>query len=215
MSTCRVSVLDDLPRIAECHMKAFPHSLSTLQGADFVIKMLEWYIVSKRGVIFHIEQDERVVGYCGGIVIKSPGLPGAVTSISQYSFWAFVFAYVKKPWLVFHLENLKRWRYIIRNLLIRIGMRRTEGKVSPEQQKAFKSSWGLVVIGVIPLAQGKGNGRELLLEFERQARADGVDRVQLSVKASNEKALKSYIRNGWNEVCRDRESMSMCKNLGS
>lgn len=214
MDACRVSELDDLPRLAECHMRAFPRSLSTVQGKAFVQKMLEWYIASPRGVMFHVEKDDRVVGYCGGIKIGEPGLPGAVTSISQHSFWAFVCAYVKKPWLLFHPENLKRWRYIARNLLIRIGFTRAEASVSTLQKEAFKSSWGLVVIGVTPDSQGKGFGGEMLREFEEQARADGVERVQLSVKVSNEKALRSYRRNGWSEANRSEKSIQMCKEFG-
>ena len=215
MHECRASGLVDLTRLAECHMRAFPRSLSTMQGKTFVVKMLEWYIVSDRGVMFHIEVNGRLVAYCGGIRIKSPGLPGAVTSISQHSFWVFMFAYVKKPWLMLHPENLKRWRYILRNLLIRSGLKRVEAKVSSEQQKAFRSSWGLVVIGVTPEAQGRGHGGKMLFEFERQARADGVDRVQLSVKSSNEQALRSYTRNGWEEVSRDGESVLMGKDFAN
>ncbi|MDA7665732.1 GNAT family N-acetyltransferase [Verrucomicrobia bacterium] len=71
------------------------------------------------------------------------------------------------------------------------------------------------MIGVTPEAQGRGFGGKMLFEFERQARADGVDRVKLSVKSSNEQALRSYTRNGWEEASRDGESVLMGKDFAN
>ena len=156
------SQLADLPQLAECHIKTFPGSLSSHQGLGFVRKMLEWYIAAERGVMFHVVAEGRIVGYSGGIKIYEPGLPGAITSISQYAFWAFVRAYLKKPWLLF---------------------------------------------------QGRGLGSDMIREFERRARIDGVDRLQLSVKATNQQAIKSYERNGWRAVEPFGEAISMRKEL--
>ena len=48
------SQLSDLSEIVDCHKDAFPAALSTKQGSRFISKMMEWYINSERGVLFHI-----------------------------------------------------------------------------------------------------------------------------------------------------------------
>jgi ribosomal protein S18 acetylase RimI-like enzyme len=213
MDECRISELTDLPQLAQCHTRAFPGSLSSHQGPGFVMKMLEWYIMAERGVMFHVMADGQIVGYCGGIRIHEPGLPGAVTSISQHSFWAFVRAYLKKPWLILHPENLKRRGYIARNILIRLRPKKARTSISQATREEFRTSWGLVVIGVAPDCQGRGIGGRMLREFERLAHLDGVDRIQLSVKPANQQAIRSYKRNGWAEVERTEDSILMRKEL--
>ena len=90
---CIESKKTDLKSIVECHKSAFPDSLSTRLGSKFIYKMLEWYIVSERGVLFHTSSSKgEVIGYVGGIITLRDGMHGAVTSISQYAFKTFVFS---------------------------------------------------------------------------------------------------------------------------
>ena len=213
MKDLRLSEMADLGAIAKCHMRVFPSALASHLGPAFVSKMLEWYLVSERGVLFQLNVDGRPVGYCGGIKVDQPGLPGAFTSISQYAFWTFVRSILRKPWLVFHRDNLKRHRVILRNILIRFHLKRAATVPAESIVKDFKRCWWIVVVGVDPDFQGKGLGSKLLCEFERLARADGMDCIQLSVKPTNQQAINSYQRNGWEEVCRSSDSMQMRKQL--
>ena len=213
MMNVEISTLKDLEDIAVCHQSAFPKFLSSKQGKKFVSKMLEWYLVSDRGVLLQLMADGRVVGYCGGIKIYKPGLPGAFTSISQYAFWAFVKSTLGKPWLVFHRDNLKRHRTIIRNIMIRLRLRKPTTKVSESEIQKFKTSWGLVVIGVDPTSQKNGFGSKLLVEFERLAQEDKVECIRLSLKQTNKQAIASYRRNGWRESDRDSNSIQMIKDI--
>lgn len=190
------SELSDLPQIGECHKRAFPKALSTRQGDRFISKMMEWYITSDRGVLFHLTEGNRIIGYCGGIITLHPGQHGAVSSIAQYAFGEFVRAYLRKPWLFFHKENIKKSSYIFRNILYKLGLAKAK-KASTESIKNFESFMGLVVIGVDPDFQGKGLGSILLREFEKRARELGVHHIQLSVISSNLQAIKAYQKNGW------------------
>jgi GNAT superfamily N-acetyltransferase len=77
----------------------------------------------------------------------------------------------------------------------------------------FKTSRGLVVIGVDPKYHGKGVGSLLLQEFERLAKLDGVQKITLSVKPENLKAIKSYTKNGWLPADKNVDSLSMYKEI--
>lgn len=209
------SQLTDLSEIVNCHIDSFPDALSSKQGPAFISKMMEWYITSNRGVLFHVYDDKgAMVGYCGGIVTKKPGLLGAVSSISQYAFNDFLKSYIRKPWLLFHPENLKKAPYIVKNLLIKLGLKGVITQVQEKENKEFQAFMGLVVIGVKKKYQGMGYGSVLLQEFERLATEDGgIVRIQLSVKAKNSKAIRSYLRNGWHVSKEDDKTKQLMKQI--
>ena len=208
-----ISKLSDLNKLAECHKKAFPNSLSSQMGNLFIKKMLSWYIVDERGVLFHISENNEIIGYCGGIIIKKSGLPGAATSITQHCFKTFIFSFILRPWLIFHSENIKRFSFIKRNLKYKLGLKKLIVNNTQEPIIPFSSSWGLVVIGVNPKYQGKGAGSILLQEFERLAKTDGVQKISLSVKTINLQAIRAYTKNGWITGNNDEDSLNMYKEL--
>ena len=116
---CITTKSKDLINIVKCHKSAFPNALSSKLGNTFILKMMEWYIESDRGVLFHLEnKNNEIIGYCGGIITKQKGIHGAVTSISQYSFTTFVISYLIRPWLFFQPEHIQKITYIKQNLLL-------------------------------------------------------------------------------------------------
>lgn len=209
------SQLDDLPKIVDCHKDAFPDALSTKQGSAFISKMMEWYIISDRGVLYHVMDDEgEMAGYCGGIITRKPGLLGSVSSIAQYAFNDFLKSYLRKPWLIFHVENLKKITSIVKNLLIKFGLKKKVVLISSKENADFQPFMGLVVIGVKNKYQGKGYGSILLQEFERFAKEDrGIMRIQLSVRSSNSKAIKSYLNNGWQVSKQNNQTKQLIKKI--
>lgn len=211
---CRDTKQSDLYAVAQCHEKAFPDALSTKLGHEFCSRMMSWYIESDRGMMFHLEQDGEILGYVGGIKIRVPGLPGSATSITQYSFKAFIWAFILRPWLFFHPENLKRVSFIWRNIRLKLGSGvKSTAESKPDISQNFIPSMGLVVIGLSPEHQGKGFGSVLLKEFEERARKEGFKKINLSVKSSNYQAITAYKKNGW-EISRGSDvELSMYKNL--
>lgn len=209
------SNLTDLKEIVNCHRDAFPNSLSSKQGSRFISKMMEWYITSERGILFHIYSDlGEMAGYCGGIVTRKPGLLGAFSSITQYAFNVFLISYLVRPWLLFHPQNQNRFPVIFKNLLIKVGLKQKQKPQTQKNYEEFIPFMGLVVIGVKNKYHGKGYGSILLQEFERVAREDGsIKRIQLSVKAHNSKAIKSYLRNGWQISKQDYQSKQLIKDI--
>jgi ribosomal protein S18 acetylase RimI-like enzyme len=206
--------MSDLNKMAECHKSAFPNSLSSKMGNLFIKKMLSWYIVDQRGVLFYVSENNKIIGYCGGIIIKKAGLPGAATSITQFCFKTFIFSFLLRPWLIFHSENVKRISFIKRNFFLKIGLVKNKNKnKNNNSQFPFQPSWGLVVIGVDSKFHGKGIGRVLLMEFERLAKIDKVQKVSLSVKSTNRQAIKAYENNGWIKGSQNDDSLYMYKNI--
>ena len=177
--------------------------------------MLEWYVAADRGVLFHLEDDGRVIGYCGGIRVHEPGKPGAFTSISQHGFWVLVTAYLRRPWLIIHPENFRKSAGIFRNILIRMGLRQENAKIGHNARERFRANWGLVVIGVRDDCRHRGYGSQLLQHFEQQASADGAEFVRLSVKADNTNAISAYERNGWKVSSRRENSLQMQKSINN
>ena len=71
---CITTTKEDLTNIVTCHKSAFPEALSSKMGDTFVLKMMEWYIESDRGFLFHLKnEDNEIIGYCGGIITKEKG----------------------------------------------------------------------------------------------------------------------------------------------
>lgn len=189
----------DLPRLAQCHRAAFPKALSSVMGQQYVEKMLEWYLVDKRAFIFMLEDNNQIIGYCGGLKFDGTARVGSASSMIQHSYHRAIRTFLARPWLFFHPEFFPKYKLAFRNVFKRI--RKVLGyaeKVVPiENSLATVPHTGLVVIGVHQTLQGKGYGSMLLQEFERISKSRGFNKMMLTVKSDNEQAIKSYLRNGW------------------
>ena len=207
---CTTTKSKDLINIVKCHKSAFPYALSSKMGNTFISKMMEWYITSDRGILFHVEnKNKEIIGYCGGIITKQKNLHGAVTSISQYSFNTLLISYLKRPWLIFHPENIKKIPYIRRNIIIKLGLNKPD-KINKNED--FIPFMGLVVIGLRKDNQGKGIGGILLNEFEKRAKEIfKVKKISLSVKPQNTNAIKAYSKNGWKIGEQTKKTIQMFK----
>ncbi len=199
----------DLQKLAECHQRAFPKSLSSRMGKVYLSKMLEWYIVSPKAFIFHLVVDDEVVGYCGGIVVDGELATGSASAMTQHSFNSAVKSIVLRPWLLFHPELLKKYSFVLRNLFYRF--KKPEISELEKAEKQNDPYTGLVVIGVNQKHHGIGYGSILLQEFEKRTKELGLNKMMLSVKADNNKAIKSYSRNGWEKAKLDGDSLQMVK----
>src|SRR5688572_2627725 len=111
MAIIKSTTRRDLPAIAECHMAAFPNTLTSSLGRKYCSKMLEWYLSTDKAFIFHAEEDGKVVGYCGGIIVDGTLAHGSASSMTQYSFNEAIRAFMKRPWLLFHTDMLRRYDF--------------------------------------------------------------------------------------------------------
>jgi len=201
----------DLQRIADCHKKAFPTSLSSAMGKPFLIKMLEWYLAYDFVSLFHLEEDGKVIGYCGSIKVDGKQDKGSASGMAQYSFKEAVFSFLRRPWLLFHPELRKKYRLITRNILYKIGLQKPKRSLVVTNINAEDFYVGLVVIGIDPSYQGKGYSSIILKSFEKRAKALGAKKIRLTVLPENLKAIRAYKKNGWIEDAASSNSISMHK----
>ena len=204
--------------IARCHRAAFPHALSTALGQRYVAHMLSWYLSTEKTFLFHIEDESgNCVGYCGGIVSDGTLGTGSASGMAQYTFQAAIWAFLTHPWVLFHPEVREKWPLLWKNLKMKLGLaKRTHFTPDQKAKMAKEPAVGLVVIGVDPAYQGKGYGSLLLQEFERKAVEEyGIHKLQLSVLASNQQAIRAYERNGWERGEVRGKSLGMWKTVGS
>jgi ribosomal protein S18 acetylase RimI-like enzyme len=205
----------DLSMIAECHISAFPKSLSSALGIRYVTKMLAWYLSSDQTFLFFFKEEQVVKGYCGGMIRKSAGA-GSASSMAQFSFDQAIRSFLLRPWLIIHTELRAKYLFIGRNLWARLNrLVNRNQKITSANSTIFEPYVALVVIGVRGEAHGKGYGSLLLQEFERRTILLGYKKMLLTVLTNNDKAIKSYERNGWVVTQVNGKSTSMEKRLHS
>lgn len=213
-SKINYATFNDLKKIAQCHIDAFPDSLSSKLGVNFVAKMFTWYLSGKNKFLFFTQESNRVEGYCGGYLVDGSDNYGASSGMMQTGFQSAVIGLAKKPWLLFHPELLKRYKFIFINILRKFHIKNEKPlSVQLPNLKNEPLTAGLVVIGVRPNLQQKGLGTLLQQEFERKAKEMGAEQLQLSVRTQNEKAIRSYKRNGYEITEETSTSYIMIKPL--
>ena len=184
-----------LEKTAYCHLSAFPNSYTSKLGLKYVIKMLEWFIVSKDRFLIGVKTEENIVGYIGG----AKGF-GSTSGMLQYAFRQGVLSLMLRPYLIFNLTFLSNLNLIFKNVKRRYfppkesGVDSSQTKIPLEKEDL---SVGLVVIGVNPKFRRKGVANKLLSAFVANSKQLGCGLAHLSVKTDNVNAIDAYTKNGW------------------
>lgn len=201
----------NLAKIAECHRRAFPDALSSRLGQALVFKMLSWYLNSPKRFLFYLSENDKCVGYCGGMVSDGTQVHGSASGMIQHSFRDAFYALLIRPWLWVHPDVVSRYKLIFKNLYFKI-----TGYSKPQLERTqlpIEPHVGLIVIGVDPDYQGRGYASILLREFERVSREKGIYKVLLTVLSENRQAIKAYEKNGWSILEANPKSTMMAKYL--
>jgi ribosomal protein S18 acetylase RimI-like enzyme len=204
----------DLNKIAKCHIAAFPKSVTSLLGEKVVASMLHWYLSAPNKFLFYVEENGLITGYCGGFIMDGSDAYGSGSGMTQFGFNQAASSFALKPWLLFHPEVRKKYKFILTNVFRKLGFKKEQPMaVTQPKPKDEPLTAGLVVIGVVPNLQKKGLGTLLQQEFERKAKEMGAKRLSLSVRKQNERAISSYKRNGYVFSDENETSFVMIKNL--
>ena len=205
--------LFDLQLIAECHQKAFPNSVTTLLGKHFISEMFKWYLLVENRFLYCIIENEICMGYFGGYVVTPLELSGSGSGMAQSGFYAAVISILKKPYLLFHPEIVKRYVFICKNILFRIFYLFTKNRIANQLSVVSDLNARLVVIGVHPDFQGKEIGSILIKKFEFVCNESQVKTAGLSVHEDNKAAIHFYKKNGWKICGKNELSLKMEKTL--
>lgn len=204
----------DLYKIAKCHIAAFPKSVTSLLGEKVVASMLQWYLSAPNKFLFYVEENGKVTGYCGGFLMDGSDAYGSGSGMTQFGFNQAAGAFALRPWLLLHPEVRNKYSFILTNVARKLGLKKEQPMaVAQPKPKNEPLTAGLVVIGVVPNLQQKGLGTLLQQEFERKAIEMGAKRLSLSVRKQNEKAIRSYTRNGYVKRDENETSFIMVKEL--
>ena len=203
----------DLGKIAVCHKSAFPDSLSSKMGINYLKKMIEWYISDDTRLLFHIEENGKCIGYCGGMINDGTQATGSASGMIQYSFNDAIKSLLVRPWLLFDKELISKFSLVQKNIKMRMKKKEALSNKNNEKNnsKTSEPSLGLVVIGVSKEYRGKGYGSLLLNEFEKRAKEKKFTIMHLTVRNDNHSAIKSYERNGWIRSKLEGNSLEMYK----
>ncbi|MBG9377157.1 GNAT family N-acetyltransferase [Panacibacter sp. DH6] len=200
-----------LPDIARCHMASFPASFSTRLGLAYNIKSLEWFLAGDNRFLFCIQEDGKVMAYCGGYQSRGTG-DGSTSGMMQHAMKEAAIGMLKKPWLFFHKDVIKFYPLIFKNIARKLSPRKKNAAVI-KPVNTRPAATGLVVIGVHPAYRGKGYFELLMQSFECESSKRGVSQMILSVRADNARAIAAYKKMGWLTSLQTEKVLEMCKTL--
>jgi len=188
------STSNDLLNIAQCHKQCFKRSLSSKLGLLYIKKTFEWFLNSPNRFLFHIANDDGVIGYCGGFTPQFIG-DGSTSGIIQYAMRQAIVGVALHPWLLFNNEVIEMYPLIFKNVQKKLSAKKA--KIITRPVESFDRRVGLVVIGVHPGHRGLGVFQNLMHEFELRAANQGIYKLSLTVKKDNIGAIKAYTKQGW------------------
>ena len=211
MYKIRATLPSQIDEITICHLQCFPRSFSSKLGLRYVTKSLEWFFEDENNrFLFHIEYNRKIVGYCGGFQSLREG-DGSTSGMLQYAMPEAIKGIIRKPYLLFHFELIRRYPLIFKNVRRRIFKNQKNVPVSNDNFNVPKI--GLVVIGVLPEYRGKGCFELLMQYFEAECTKRNVTKMTLSVRTSNARAIAAYKKVGWQTGIQTEVAAEMYKML--
>lgn len=169
----------DLRQIVDVHVAAFPGFFLTSLGRPFLMVMYRAFLSSPRSVFVVDETVGDVQGFAVGSLKTGGGDRGLAIRFLPSFLMALIPAVIRSP--------IKVPARILGQLFTGRGQ-----PDMPDNSAVLRS------IGVRPEKRGGGIANELLRDFEKHARDKGAELVALTTdKASNERAIGFYKRNGY------------------
>lgn len=187
----RDAVPEDLPRVAELHVAAFPDSVLGHLGTEAVRRSYRWQMEGPHdltalvGVI-----DGRIEGFLFGGVFR-----GSTIGFVKREKWFLAGRVARHPSV---LAGRMGWDRI--GLAARLLRTRWRAPTPEDPAAVPPSSFGVLAIAVGPTAQGHGIGRALMDEATDRAGSAGFESMHLSVHPDNASAIAFYRSIGWTEA---------------
>ena len=176
--------------IATIHKKSFSQQHFT---SSFSIGLLTRYydfFIANNSKCFLFYSGQEIVGF----VVSGFNTKVALKKFKQRYFLSILYYLLLNPshlWKKFNMPKL--------------------GKTGFQSLAEFR----LLSIAVVPSFIGKGISRHILLNFEQNLKSDGIDLYGLSVRKANNRAVRFYINQGFEEEYRGETNIYFTKSLSS
>lgn len=189
---------EDLPQVAEVHIKAFEESALTKLGKEPIRRYYEWQLIGPHEchAVGAFDEQGSLVGFCFAGVFHG-SLSGFLTRNQRFLTWWVL----SHPWKITNPLIIDR----LKNAL-RILKHKPTTTHPPSTQP--KQSYGILSTAVDPEQQGMGIGRIIMEDVERDAIEKGFAELGLTVHPTNIKAVSFYEGCGWQRVITDAQEWS-------
>jgi ribosomal protein S18 acetylase RimI-like enzyme len=193
-----------IPGMAQCHIKSFPGRFMTEMGYHWLCALYRFFIKHHGGICrVAVDTDGKVIGLAvgGDPHIRDEFLSSALFRYLHLIFWKFF------------CKQLVR-RVLLQELARKLQRKRTA--VRPDNAKAPNAgirSGNLLSICVLPDYEGVGVAGKLIESFQLACKAEGYQRLSLSVLKQNSHAVAFYNKHGWHQSGISRESVRFVLDL--
>jgi GNAT superfamily N-acetyltransferase len=203
---------DDLPLVAECHVLAFPDTLSAQLGVKFVAKSLECFVTDDNKFLLYIPEGGVCAGYVNGILTYETTM-GSASSMMQSGFNEGVKALLTHPRLWLHPELRAKLPLVWRNVVHRyFGDRKANHKGAAPRPAGYRSV-GLPGMCVHPNHRRKGYATKLMLAAEKVAYERGFRHMHCTVATTNTATTDCHTKLGYKVTQTQPTSVTMEKDL--
>jgi ribosomal protein S18 acetylase RimI-like enzyme len=188
----------NVPGMAKCHIKSFPGRFMTEMGYHWLFALYRFFI-KHRGSIRRVAVDanDKVVGLAvgGDSHIRDEFLNSALFRYPHLIFWKFL------------SKRLVR-RVLLQELARKLHRKRTAAHSGDTKAPSnIVRSGNLLSICVLPDYKGTGIAGKLIESFQLACKAEGYERLTLSVVSENCRAVAFYKKHGWRQNGKSGESI--------
>ncbi len=202
----------DLSLVAECHVLAFPDTLSAQLGTKFVAKSLECFVTHENKFLLFIPEGGVCAGYVNGILTYENTL-GSASSMLQSGFNAGIVALLTRPKLLLHPELREKWPLVWKNVIHRFFGDPTMNHRTAEKRPEGYRSVGLPGMCVHPNHRRKGYATKLMLAAEKYAHERGFKHLHCTVATTNTATTDCHTKLGYKVTQTKPKSVTMEKDL--
>ena len=193
-----------IPGMAQCHIKSFPGRFMTEMGYYWLCALYLFFI-KHRGSICRVavEDDGKVVGLAvgGNSNIRDEFLRSALYRYPHLIFWKFI-------------SKRLVCRVLLQELARKLHRKRAPADSGDTKtQSAQIRSGNLLSICVPPDYKGAGVAGKLIESFQLACKAEGYQRLTLSVLKRNSRAVAFYKKQGWRQSGKFGESIRFFMDL--
>ena len=193
-----------IPGMAQCHIKSFPGRFMTEMGYHWLCALYRFFIKHREGICrITVDADGKVIGLA----------VGGNSHIREEFLRSALFRY---PHIIFRKFLSKR---IVRRVLLQELARKLKRKHTVSHSSETTASCvgirsgNLLSICVLPDREGTGIAGKLIESFQHACKAEGYQRLTLSVDKKNSRAIAFYKKHDWHQSNISGESIRFVLDL--